>query len=226
MRYDEGYGRGYGRHDGWEYRMPPGGRGYDRGYRQAGGPWNGERPWVGGYREGYQGGSGGYPIGGGPRYLDDNGGRADHEHGYRRPRGQQGGGGRDGTYFFRGRAGYGGDFHAGSGGHGTYDDPRSGTGFSGRGGYARDFGGRGGGYGRDFGARGGYGGDFNVTNRGRNDEHGARREFQNEGRPEGDHPRYSPVGGTWRPMGGSYLARPDPRDVEDVRWTSETTRWF
>jgi len=182
MRYDQGYGR----HDGWEYRMPDGGRGYDRGYRQAGGQWNGERPWVGGYREGYQGGSGGYAVGGGPRYLDDDRGRADHEHGYRRPRGEQGGGGRDGTYFFRGRAGYG----------------------------------------RDFGARGGYGGDFNVTNRGRNDEHGARREFRNEGRPEDYRPRYSPVGGTWGPMGGSYLARPNPRGEEDVRWTSETTRWF
>jgi hypothetical protein len=65
-----------------------------------------------------------------------------------------------------------------------------------------------------------------VTNRGRNDEHGARREFQNEGRPEDSRPRYSPVGGTWRPMGGWYLERPNPRDVEDVRWTSETTRWF
>jgi len=211
MNYDQGYGRGYGRHDGWEHRMPQGGRGYDRGYRQAGGPWNGERPWVGGYRDGYQGGSGGYSVGGGPRYLDDNRGHADHEHGYRRPRGQQGGVGRDGTYFFRGRAGYPGDFEAGSGDHAAYDGPRGGTGFSERGGYGRDFGGRGGGYGRDFGARGGYGGDFNVTNRGRNEEHGARREFQNEGRPE-----------DYRP----YLARPNPRDAKDVRWSSETTRWF
>ncbi|HEY7770843.1 hypothetical protein [Longimicrobium sp.] len=218
MRYDEGYGHGDGRHDGWEFQIPGGGRGYDRGYRQAGSPWNGERPWVGGYREGYQGGSGGYAIGGGPRYLDDNGGRPDQEHGFRRPRGQQGGGGRDGTYFFRGRAGYGGDFNAG-GDHAAYDGPRSGTGFGGRGGYGRDFGARGGAYGRDFGARGGYGGDFNVTNRGRNEDHGARREFQNEGRLEGYRPDHGPVG-------GSYLARPGPRYGEDDRWTRETTRWF
>ena len=214
------YDRGYGRHDGWEYRMRDGRRGYDHGYRH-GGEWNGERPWVGGYREGFQGGSGGYAVGGGPRYLDDDRGGPDHERGYRRPRGQQGGGGHQGAYFFRGRAGYGGDFGAGSGDHAAYEDPRGGTGFGGRGGYGTDFSARGGGYGRDFGGPGGYARDFHEDQ-----GFGARRAFQNEGRPEEYRPRYSPVGGTWGPMGGSQLGRPNPRDVEDARWASETTRWF
>jgi hypothetical protein len=118
MRYDEGYGR----HGGWEQRMPDGGRGWDRGYpdpRGGGDP--GERPWVGGYREGYQGGSGGYALGtSGPLYARydafENRPR-DHERGYRRPRGEPGHGPRGRGYFVRARAGgYGGDYGARGGG--------------------------------------------------------------------------------------------------------------
>lgn len=111
MRYDEGYGR----HGGWEMRMPDGGRGFHRGYPRPGhGADPAQRPWVGGYREGYQGGSGGYALRTiGPLYEEygANGDRGpDHERGYRRPRGQAGQGPRGRGYFVRARAGYGGDF--------------------------------------------------------------------------------------------------------------------
>ena len=186
MRYDDGYGR----HGGWEMRMPDGGRGFDRGYpdpRRGADP--ADRPWVGGYREGFQGGSGGYALRtSGPLYerYDAFGDRQpDHERGYRRPRGQQGRGRQGGGYFVRARAGYGGDFGGrGGGDRFAYEDSAGDTDFGpsgarpgfgqlghmggGQGGgggrYGADFGGgaAGGGYGRDFarGAGGGYGRDF------------------------------------------------------------------
>lgn len=211
MRYDDGYGR----HGGWEMRMEHGDHGYDRGYRDPrqgrGGPT--ERPWVGGYRDGYQGGSGGYAVGTtGPLYNDDRGYPRDfHERGYRRPRGAQPP---------RGRMRVSGrdlDPSFGRGEHGdtfAYVDERGGTGFGSSGGGM----GRGGGYGRGFG--GGYGREYDQGMR------GYAREFQNEGRPEDYRPRYSPVGGTYAPLGGSYLAGRLPRPLQDARWTSERTRWF
>lgn len=213
MRYDEGYGR----HGGWEMRMEDGGHGYDRGYRDPrrgrGGPL--ERPWVGGYEPGYQGGSEGISVRTtGPLYDDTRGYARDfHERGYRRPRGappegrgvRMRGSARDLDPSF-GRGEHGDAF--------AYQDERGGTGFGGRGGT--------GGYGRDF--AGGYGRDYGGGMRG--GRRGYAREFQNEGRPEDYHPRYSPVGGTYAPMGGSYLAGPPPRPLRDARWTSERTRWF
>lgn len=38
-----------------------------------------------------------------------------------------------------------------------------------------------------------------------------------EGRPEDYHPRYSPVGDTCAPLGGSYLAGRLPRPLQDAR---------
>jgi hypothetical protein len=204
MRYDGGYGR----HGGWEQRMPDGGRGWDGGYPDARRGEPVERPWVGGYREGYQGGSGGYALRtSGPLYAPDAYGDEPRERGYRRPRGQQGRGGEGGGYFVRARASYGGD----------YGNPGGGFGGSGR--YGADFGGSGrmrGGYGRDYdgGMRGGRGG-YDLP-------------FRNEGRPEDYHPRYSPIGGTYAPMGGSravYRAGEVPRPLHDT-WTSHWTRWF
>lgn len=207
MRYDEGYGR----RGGWEQRMPEGGRGWDRGYpdpRRGGDPV--DRPWVGGYREGYQGGSGGYALGtSGPLYerydaFDD--GARDRERGYRRPRGRPGRGRPGSGYFVRARAGgYDADF-GGPGG------ARPGFG---RLGHLE--GGRDRGYGGDYGGSrgGGYGRDYDLP-------------FRNEGRPEDYHPRYSPVGGIYAPMGGSraaYRAGHVPRALTDT-WTSEWTRWF
>ena len=238
MRYDDGYGR----HGGWETRMPDGGRGFDRGYPDPprGGGDAGERPWVGGYREGYQGGSGGYALGtSGPLY-ESYGGAPEREHGHRRPRGQQGGG-RQGTYFVRARAngGYGGDYGArgSAGDRWAYEDEAGGTGFGASnarpgfgelghlqgGGYDRGMRGRSR-YGRDFGGRsGGRGYDRGMTGGGRG---GYDLPFRNEGRPEDYHPRYSPVGGTYAPMGGWYAAGHTPRPLQDPRWTSEWTRWF
>jgi hypothetical protein len=235
MRYDDGYGR----HGGWEQRMPDGGRGFDRGYpdpRRGGDA--ADRPWVGGYREGYQGGSGGYALRTtGPLYESygaHGSPDAEREHGRRRPRGEQGQ--RQGNgYFVRARAGgYGGDYRGG-GDRWAYEDAQGDTDFGpsgarpgfgelghlqgGRGGYDRQMRG-GGGYGRDFGEgydrgmRGG-GGGYDLP-------------FRNEGRPEDYHPRYSPVGGTYAPMGGSratYRAGEVPRALTDT-WTSNWTRWF
>ena len=216
MRYDEGYGR----HGGWEMRMEHGDHGYDRGYRDPlqgrGGPT--ERPWVGGYEPGYQGGSGGISVRTtGPLYGDRGYGPdfAEHERGYRRPRGARPMDNR-GTVRMHGSAR---DLDP------SFEDGRGGTGFGGRGGGMT---GRGG-YGRDFGA--GYGRDFGG---GRGYDRGMRggqgfgyaREFQNEGRPEDYHPRYSPVGGTYAPPGGRYLAGRLPRPLQDARWTSERPRWF
>ncbi len=81
---------------------------------------------------------------------------------------------------------------------------------------------RGGGYGRDFRGGSSRGYDQELRGGGR----GYAREFQNEGRPEDYPPRYSPVGGTYAPLGGSYLAGRLPRPLQDARWTSERTRWF
>lgn len=287
MRYDEGYGR----HGGWEMRMPDGGRGWDRGYPDAargGDP--ADRPWVGGYREGYQGGSGGYALGtSGPLY-EEYGASGDpprHERGYRRPRGQEGRGRHGGNYFVRARASeYGGDYGGrGGGDRFAYEDPAGDTGFGasnprpgfGRlghlgGGYGGDFrGGQGGaqgrGYGGDFregqgggqgrGQVGSYGGDFREGHgggqgRGQGGGYGADPgrqggayggdydrgmrgggggydlPFRNQGRPEDYHPRYSPVGGMYAPLGGAYMAYRAgrvPRPLQDT-WTSEWTRWF
>ena len=41
-----------------------------------------------------------------------------------------------------------------------------------------------------------------------------------------DRPRYSPVGGMYHAMGGSYLQRRAPHQLRDPRWFSEWTRWF
>lgn len=246
MRYDEGYGR----HGGWETRMPDGGRGWDGGYpdpRRGGDP--ADRPWVGGYREGYQGGSGGYALRtSGPLYESYGAGpdRENHERGYRRPRGADGGRGRQGGgYFVRARAnGYGADF-GGSGDRFAYEDAAGGTDFGpggarpgfgelgrmrggARGRYGADFNGGaiGGGHlrGYDRGMRGGGGYDRQLRGGGG----GYDLPFRNEGRPEDYHPRYSPIGGTYAPMGGSravYPAGEVPRPLTDT-WTSNWTRWF
>lgn len=215
MRYD----RGYGRHGGWEMRMEDGRHGYDRGFRDPrrrapGGA--AERPWVGGYEPGYQGGSEGIalrttgPLYDTREYAEDFRGR-----GHRRPRGARPRGERL-------RAGEMDDSF-GRGEHGdafAYQDERGGTGFGGRGGPRRPMRH---GYGRDF--RGGYARDYDRGMR-RGRRAGYADEFRNEGRPEDYHPRYSPVGGTYAPMGGSYLAGRTPRPLADSRWTSEWTRWF
>lgn len=216
MRYDDGHGR----HGGWEMRMEHGDHGYDRGYRDPrqgrGGPT--ERPWVGGYEPGYQGGSEGISVRTtGPLYPDRGYGRdfGGHERGYRRPRGARPVDSR-GTMRMRGSA-RDLDDGFGRGEHGdtfAYGDERGGTGFGGSGGGMR----RGAGYGLDFG--GGYGRGYDRGMR------GYAREFQNEGRPEDYRPNYSPVGGTYAPLGGSYLAGRLPRPLQDARWTSERTRWF
>jgi hypothetical protein len=49
----------------------------------------------------------------------------------------------------------------------------------------------------------------------------AFREFD-----ERHHPRYSPVGGTYHAMGGSYQYRRPPRPLRDDMWFSDWTRWF
>lgn len=229
MRYDEGYGR----HGGWEMRMPDGGRGFHGGYpRPGGGADAGDRPWVGGYREGYQGGSGGYALRTtGPLYEEyeahDEGGPP-HERGYRRPRGQAGRGPRGRGYFVRARAGYGGDFHGGGGDPAAYQDPAADTDYGASGarpGFGR-LGHLGGGYGGDFRTSGGgYGGDYDRGMRGG----GYDLPFRNEGRPEDYHPRYSPVDGTYAPMGGSYAAYRaggSPRPRGQSRYDSAWTRWF
>lgn len=179
MRYDQGYGR----HGGWEMRMPDGGRGWDGGYpapQHGGEPV--DRPWVGGYREGYQGGSGGYALRTtGPLYESYGAsaeGAQNRERGYRRPRGSAGPGQQGRGYFVRARAGYGSDFGARDGGDRfAYEDAAGGTDFGA--GNARpgfgELGHLGGGmnagggmsagggrYGADYGASrgGGYGRDF------------------------------------------------------------------
>ena len=138
---------------------------------------------------------------------------------------QNTGRGRYGSDFSGGRAargGYGRDLARGTGGGGY------GTAFSrgtGGGGYGRDFGRGtgGGGYGTDF-ARPAGGGGYDRPMRGGGG--GYDLPFRNQGRPEDYHPHYSPVGGTYAPMGGSYLAGHVPRPLADSRWTSEWTRWF
>jgi hypothetical protein len=111
--------------------------------------------------------------------------------------------------------GYGGDFRGGQGG-----DFRGGQGGGQRGGYGAD-------YGRQAGARrGAYGGDYEGGMRGGGG--GYDLPFRNEGRPEDYHPRYSPVGGMYAPLGGAYMAYRAgrvPRPLQDT-WTSEWTRWF
>ncbi|HEX8393531.1 MAG TPA: hypothetical protein VF665_14400 [Longimicrobium sp.] len=185
------YDRGYGPHDGWEYRMRGGTHGYDGGYR-AGGEWDGERPWVGGYRQDYQGGSGGYSVNTGPRSLDPGPlhDREHHERGFRRPRGQAGrasgarrsfaGNGMRGAYdrgFGGPSGGYDGGFRGGPGGgyhagmRGGYDTvfqplPRGGLGYGGVSG-----GSEAGGYDTGFrGAAGGYDSGYGRTLRGRYDQ--------------------------------------------------------
>ncbi|HYW13431.1 MAG TPA: hypothetical protein VE871_15835, partial [Longimicrobium sp.] len=173
-----GYDQGYGRHGGWEMRMPNGGRGWDGGYpdpqRDGGAPV--DRPWVGGYREGFQGGSGGYALRTtGPlyeRYGASAEGSPDHERGVRRPRGSQGRGQQGRGYFVRARAGYGSDFGArDEGDRFAYGDAQGGTDFGAGGarpGFGQlghlDGGGNAGGgrYGADYGASrgGGYGLDL------------------------------------------------------------------
>jgi len=229
MRYDEGYER----RGGWERGMPDGGRGWEHGYPDPRERGRVDRPWVGGYREGYQGGSGGYALRtSGPLYerydaFERSG--EERERGHRRPRGQEGGRGRGGGWFVRARAGYGGDFGLrDAGDRSAYEDPAGDTGFGGGGGARPGFGElgrmRGGGYGAEP-RRGGYAREYDRGMRG-----GADYDlpFRNEGRPEDYHPRYSPIGGTYAPMGGSravYPAGHPPRALSDT-WTSRWTRWF
>lgn len=40
------------------------------------------------------------------------------------------------------------------------------------------------------------------------------------------HPRYSPVGGTYPAMGGSYAYHRPPRPLREDTWFSDWTRWF
>jgi hypothetical protein len=40
------------------------------------------------------------------------------------------------------------------------------------------------------------------------------------------HPRYSPVGGTYAAMGGSYAYHRPPRPLREDSWFSDWTRWF
>ena len=40
------------------------------------------------------------------------------------------------------------------------------------------------------------------------------------------HPRFSPVGGMYGPMGGEYTHRRPPRELRDDTWFSDWTRWF
>lgn len=209
MRYDQGFGRD----DGWETRMPDGRHGWRHGYpdpRRGGGP--GNRPWVGGYRAGYQGGSNGYPLRTvGPlhgRYDAFVHGPADHERGFRRPRGRGPFAQREYGRDFRGRARERPLFA--EDGNGRFRAP-----------LGRVFGGRG--YGRDFfrGMRGGY--DRDVRGGG-----GYDLPFRNAGLPEEYHPRYSPIGGTYAPMGGSYAVYRQghvPPPLAET-WTSDWTRWF
>lgn len=49
----------------------------------------------------------------------------------------------------------------------------------------------------------------------------AYQEFDQQNRP-----RYSPVGGTYSAMGGSYRYRGAPRPLRDDMWFSDWTRWF
>lgn len=240
MRYDDGYGR----HGGWEMRMPDGGRGFDRGYpdpRRGADP--ADRPWVGGYREGFQGGSGGYALRtSGPLYEQYGaygGGGDTRERGYRRPRGQEGRGRQGGGYFVRARAGYGADFGGrGGGDRFAYEDAAGDTDFGpgnarpGFGQLGRMSGGRNAGGGSYDGGfrprRGGYARDYDRGMRGGGGRGDDDLPFRNEGRPEDYHPRYSPVGGTYAPLGGSYSAYPAgqvPRPLHDT-WTSNWTRWF
>ena len=39
-------------------------------------------------------------------------------------------------------------------------------------------------------------------------------------------PRYSPVGGNYHAMGGSYMYGRPPRPLRDDMWFSDWTRWF
>ena len=212
MRYDEGFGRD----NGWETRMPDGRHGWRHGYpdsRRGGGP--GNRPWVGGYRAGYQGGSGGYALHTvGPLYEQYDAFRDrpdDRERGFRRPRGR-------GRGPFAQRE-YGRDFRGRGGGERLrFRDVGEGPS---RAPLGRVFGGRG--YGRDYfrGTRGEYDRDVRVAG-------GYDLPFRNAGLPEEYHPRYSPVGAMYAPLGGSYAAYRQghvPPPLAET-WTSDWTRWF
>lgn len=43
---------------------------------------------------------------------------------------------------------------------------------------------------------------------------------------ERSHPRYSPVGGNYHAMGGSYTRGRMPRPLREDQWFSDWTRWF
>jgi hypothetical protein len=93
-----------------------------------------------------------------------------------------------------------------------------GTRYGGRGGgRSGEFEGRGGGYGRDY----WWLGEHELERQGYRPSYDeAYRRFD-----ERTHPRYSPVGGMYGPMGGSYVRRA-PGPLRDPRRFSEWTRWF
>jgi hypothetical protein len=43
---------------------------------------------------------------------------------------------------------------------------------------------------------------------------------------ESHHPRFTPVGGMYPAMGGSYSTHRPPRPLREPMWFSEWTRWF
>ena len=120
-------------------------------------------------------------------------------------------------------------------GHGGYDDAERGP-RRGRGGYGGEYDrpmrGGGGrwmeagparprferGYGRDY----WWLGEHELRRRGgfgRYDE--AYERFS-----ERTHPRFSPVGGMYPPMGGRHFSTHPPRPIRENTWFSDWTRWF
>ena len=115
-------------------------------------------------------------------------------------------GGYDVDFGRRARRGYGGDFDRGAYGYG-------GRGYESQ---------------RPRPSREGYGRDYWWLG-----EHELRRRGQLGGYDAGyqrfderTHPRFSPVGGMYPPVGGGYYSRHAPRPLRENMWFSDWTRWF
>jgi hypothetical protein len=105
-------------------------------------------------------------------------------------------------------------------------------------GYGADFnrggfngGRRGRGYGREMMGRRGArdsGGDYWWLGEHELRRRGVREEYDEAFRrfDEENHPRYSPVGGNYHAMGGSYQYRRPPGPLREETWFSDWTRWF
>jgi hypothetical protein len=77
-------------------------------------------------------------------------------------------------------------------------------------------------------ARSRYGGDYWWLGE-RETERNARPRMYDEAYrrfSESHHPRFTPVGGMYPAMGGSYSRHRPPRPLREPMWFSDWTRWF